>query len=281
MRLLLDIDLRSRAGAAFDQKRLRGQLESHLDGLHRLEQEDWSRTPAIDRSLVVHRLLISASRFADSSERATFATESRELKEVGEAVRYVERLSYRLPDYLHCHGEMVVRWADNPDLADVATQLERLVEGLLRFQEELRAREGQRLVVSSADDSLVARARSLRETEDSIRNLWQTQIDFLAANADQPANRDRIVGLLLTRVWNATQRQRLVACLDRPLETGAAGTARHGAVAPALVRFHSSVGTGLTARSIAGPAFRAGWGVRGDGDRATTGGVRRRDAIVQ
>ncbi|MHB8971780.1 MAG: hypothetical protein ACYC3X_19155 [Pirellulaceae bacterium] len=216
--LLLDIDLRSRAGEAFDQSRLREQLMTQLEGLRRLEQADWIRAPSGDRSLVVHRLLISASRFAESAERASFTTESRELQEVAEAARYYLRLSFRLPDYVRCYAETIARWDDNPDLADMGQQLERLADGLLEFQEQLREREGQRLVVSATDDSLVVLARSLRESEGSLRTMLQNLIEFLVANADQPLNRDRSGGLLLSSVWTAAQRQKLVACLDQPLK---------------------------------------------------------------
>ena len=184
--LLVDIDLRSRAGEAFDQTRLQGQLTNQLEGLRRLQRGDWTPTRRTgDRSLVVHRLLISAGRFTDSDERATFTTESPELKEVGEAVRDYLRLSFRLPDYVRCYAEMIARWESNPELADMGGQLEGLAAGLLEFQEQLRGREGQRLVVLAADDSLVILARSLREMEDSLRTKLQNLIGFLAANADR------------------------------------------------------------------------------------------------
>ncbi|MHB8955530.1 MAG: hypothetical protein ACYC4U_21350 [Pirellulaceae bacterium] len=216
--LLLDIDLRSRAGEAFDQTRLRGQLMTQLEGLHRLEQGNWLDTPIADRSLVVHRLLISASRFADSAERASFTTESRELREVGEAVRYFLRLSFRLPDYTRCYAETIASRESNPDLLDMGRQLKALADGLLQFQAQLQNREGQRLVASATDDSLVVLARNLRETEDTLQSTLQNLIGFLAANADQPLNRDRIAGLLLSPVWTASQRQKLAACLDQPLK---------------------------------------------------------------
>jgi len=215
--LLLDIDLRSRAGKAFDEKRSRAQLMTQLEGMHRLQREEWLRTPTEDRSLVVQRLLTSASRFAASPERATFTTESRELREVGEAVRYSLRLSFRVSDYTRCYAEMIANWEDSPDLAEVGKLLERLAQGLLEFQEQLQARENQRLVISSTEDALVALARSLRETEDTLRTKLQDLLTFLAANATHPVNRDRIARLLRSPVWTAAQRQKLIASLNLPI----------------------------------------------------------------
>lgn len=214
---LVEVDLRSRAGEAFDQTHLQRQLLRQLAGLRRLEQEERTHTPLDDRSLVVDRLLMSARRFADSPERASFATESPELRHVGESVRYYLRLTYRLPDYVRCYAELIARSGGNSDLADLGGQLEVLGAGLLQFRQQLRGREGERLESSTADDSLVILARSLRETDDALRKMLADLVDFLAAHADEPVNRNRIVGLLLSPVWTAEQRQKLVLCLDRPL----------------------------------------------------------------
>ena len=215
--LLLDIDQRSRAGNAFDQTRLRGQLKTHLDGLTRLAQEENIDAFDGDQSLVVDRLLIVANRFAGSTERASFATKSRKLREVGKAVRYFYRATFRLSDYLRCHREIVVGWADYPSVQDITRQLDLLADGLLRFQHELHDREGERLIDSSAEDAIVVLARSLSETEANLKTMFQTLGETLTANSNQAVNRDRVVGLLQTSIWNAEQRQRLTTCLNRPL----------------------------------------------------------------
>lgn len=210
--LLLDIDLRCRAGRAFDAGQLRRQVEAQLDRLRAFNQEAGSAPSPTAAPLAADRLLVAAQLFGSSAERATFGGDP-ELEAVGRAVRSFYRLSLRLPEYLRWSAETHWRWPGYQRLEELEQQIILLADVLQRFDQELAARRGERLPGPAADDPLVGLARNLQQARAAIEAIVRDQVDFLVTHVDQPAYRHCIEGLLQTSVPTAAQRERLVESL--------------------------------------------------------------------
>ena len=226
--LLLDIDLRCRAGRAFDAMQLRRQVEAQLERLRTLDQPGTPAPSPTAAPLAADRLLVAAHLFDPSAERATFAGDP-ELEQVGKAVRTYYRLSMRLPDYLRWSAETNWRWPSYQRLEELEQQIAALADTLQRFDQELTARQGERLAGPAADDPLLVMARGLEQAHAAIEAVVQDQVDFLVTHSDQPAHRHCIDGLLRTTVPTAAQRARMVASLV------AAQPAQGAALAPVAV----------------------------------------------
>ena len=227
MQLLLDIDLRGRAGRAFDAMQLpsgRGAARTFAD-----PRSTWHSWTSAHCGSAGRGSAAGCRTPVRSLRRATTFAGDPELEQVGKAVRTYYRLSMRLPDYLRWSAETNWRWPSYQRLDELEQQIAALAATLQRFDQELTARQGERLAGPAADDPLLVTARGLEQAHAAIEAVVQDQVDFLVTHSDQPAHRHWIDGLLRTTVPTAAQRARMVTSLV------AAQPAQGAALAPVAV----------------------------------------------
>jgi len=215
--LLLDFELRSHGGSAFDSKELARELASLLTDLRRFEglMVRQAAPPAVlaDESSVANRLTAAWGRFlAERSAKADFSESKSELDKARRAVRYHADLAFLAPYYVRWHQQTSLSTTDEvPVFQDISKMLDHLAD----FGRLIESLEGRPLDALAEQDLVRGRVR-LEEIRTRIDRRLRQDGDAALASIDHPINERRIEDLLSTPLLSAERRKRMLDELTRP-----------------------------------------------------------------
>ena len=214
--LLLDLDVRSRGGTAFDKQDLLELADSYVLALQNLADG----SGRAEASLLIKDIAQASTDFHQpgNQARSSFQTASSEVNEIGKYVRYCCRLTYRAVDYVRWHSQMTF----SAEGDSVANALTAVLEGLSALQSTLDSLDGKRLDLSAGQfERLREQWRQLEDSRTVVEGILAREISSAAEKyADDPDYRLRAERLLATPLLSSQQRETVLVAIENAAISG-------------------------------------------------------------